>query len=75
MTFGAVILAGGHSRRMGQCKAKMVIGGETLLARTVRQLADFPELWLSANDPGLAEGLPVLLAADRYPDAGPLAGI
>ena len=75
MTFGAVILAGGRSRRMGQCKAELVLGGETLLARTVRQLADFPELWLSANDPELAEGFPVLLAADRYPDAGPLAGI
>ena len=75
MTFGAVILAGGSSSRMGRCKAEIVIGGETLLAHTVRQLADFPELWLSANDPGLAEGLPVLLAADRYPDAGPLAGI
>ena len=58
MTFGAVILAGGRSRRMGQCKAELVLGGETLLARTVRQLADFSELWLSANDPKLAEGLP-----------------
>ena len=67
MTFGAVILAGGRSRRMGQCKAELVLGGETLLARTVRQLADFSELWLSANDPKLAEGLPVRLAVDRYP--------
>ena len=75
MTFGAVILAGGNSRRMGQSKAALVIGGETLLAHTVRQLADFPELWLAANDPGLAEGLPVRFAADRYPGSGPLAGI
>ena len=36
MTFGAVILAGGRSRRMGQRKAELVLGGETLLARTVR---------------------------------------
>ena len=75
MTFGAVILAGGRSRRMGQCKAELVLGGETLLARTVRQLADCSELWLSANDPKLAEGLPVRLAVDRYPGAGPLAGL
>ena len=75
MTFGAVILAGGRSRRMGQCKAELVIGGETLLAHTVRQLAGFPELWLSANDPKLAEGLPVRLAVDRHPGAGPLAGL
>lgn len=75
MVFGAVILAGGRSRRMGQCKAELIIGGEPLLAHTVRQLADFSELWLSANDPKLAEGLPVRLAADRYPGAGPLAGL
>lgn len=75
MTFGAVILAGGSSSRMGRCKAEIVIGGETLLAHTVRQLADFPECLLAANDPALAKGLPVRLVADRYPGAGPLAGL
>lgn len=33
---GVAILAGGHSRRMGQDKAALVLNGETLLARTVR---------------------------------------
>ena len=75
MMIGAVILAGGSSSRMGRCKAEIVIGGETLLARTVRQLTDFPECLLSANDPALAKGLPVRLVADRYPAAGPLSGL
>ena len=75
MMIGAVILAGGSSSLMGRCKAEIVIGGETLLARTVRQLTDFPECLLSANDPALAKGLPVRLVADRYPGAGPLAGL
>ena len=75
MMIGAVILAGGSSSRMGRCKAEIVIGGETLLARTVRQLTDFPECLLSANDPALAAGLPVRRVADLYPGAGPLAGL
>ena len=75
MTFGGLILAGGRSRRMGQCKATLTVRGETLLEHTVRQLAGFPELWLSANDSELAKGLPVRLVADRYPGAGPLAGL
>ena len=72
---GAVLLAGGKSRRMGQCKALLEVEGETLLQRTVRMLAAFEELWLSANDPVLSEGLPVRTVADNYPGCGPLAGL
>ncbi len=74
-TCGAVILAGGASRRMGTCKALLKIGGETLLARLARQLATFEERLLSANDPALGEGLPLRRVADQYPGAGPLAGL
>lgn len=72
---GAVILAGGHSRRMGTCKALLEIGGESMLARMTRQLDGFEERLLSANDPALAAGLPVTLVPDIYPGAGPLAGL
>lgn len=72
---GAVLLAGGKSRRMGQCKALLEVEGETLLQRTVRLLDGFSELWLSANDSALAEGLPVQLVADNHPGCGPLAGL
>lgn len=40
MTTEAVMLTGGQSRRMGQDKAKLAIGGVAQAARIVRQLAD-----------------------------------
>ena len=44
-TCGAVLLAGGKSRRMGRCKALLEVEGATLLQRTVRMLTGFEELW------------------------------
>src|SRR5208283_3378619 len=35
MNLGAVILAGGESRRMGQDKAWIKVGGESLIARVI----------------------------------------
>lgn len=72
---GAVILAGGQSRRMGQSKALLLWEGETLLSRLSRRLSLFDEVLLSANDPELGTGLPLRTVADRYPGAGPLAGL
>ena len=72
---GAVILAGGASRRMGQDKARLELEGESMLARLCRQLSPFRERLLSANDPALAEGLPLRLVTDLYPNSGPLAGL
>ena len=72
---GAVILAGGQSRRMGRCKALLLWEGETMLARLSRQLSFFDEIFLSANDPKLGAGLPLQTVADYYPGAGPLAGL
>lgn len=72
---GAAILAGGRSSRMGCCKARLVIGGETVLAHLAAQLSEFDELLLSTNDPALAEGLPVRAVKDIFPGAGPLGGL
>lgn len=72
---GAVILAGGHSKRMGRCKALLEIQGETMLSRLVRQLSPFSELLLSANNPELVQDLPVRYIPDIYGDAGPAAGL
>lgn len=71
----AAILAGGKSSRMGTCKPLLPFGEETMIARLCRQLADFPELWISANDPAVARGLPGQMVQDRCPGAGPLAGL
>ncbi len=72
---GAVILAGGQSRRMGSCKALLKLDGETLITRLAKQLDGFGELLLSANDPQVAIGIPGRLVMDVYPGGGPLAGL
>ncbi|MFI5274451.1 MAG: molybdenum cofactor guanylyltransferase, partial [Ktedonobacterales bacterium] len=71
-----VVLAGGQSRRMGASKASLLIGGEPLLRRVTRQLAEALPAVLVVGAPELAALVPSLtLLADRRPGAGPLAGI
>lgn len=77
MNFSAVILAGGKSSRMGQDKAWLEIGGQSLLARQIRlaRTLGATEIFISGRpDQNFAPmGCPVLI--DRFPEAGPLAGI
>jgi len=76
-----LVLAGGRSRRMGQDKAGLVVGGETLLARQVRLMREsgVGEFWVSmgfrvrVEAEGLGEG--VLLVRDDVEDGGPMEGI
>lgn len=70
----AVILAGGLSRRMGRCKATLLLDGETMLQRTARCLDGFPELLISANDPALGDERGRVVP-DEYPGQGPMAGL
>jgi len=77
MSFTAVILAGGQSRRMGRDKAFIELEGRTLLARLLEtaRRAGAEELFISGR-PGVDYGLlaaPVLL--DLEPGFGPLGGI
>lgn len=77
MNFSAVILAGGKSSRMGCDKAFLEIGGQTLLARQIQLARDAgaAEVFISGRV-GVdysASGCRVLM--DKFPDAGPLAGI
>lgn len=77
MNFSAVILAGGKSKRMGQDKAWLSLGGKPLVARQIELVRNLgaAEIFIS----GRAEadysklGCPVL--TDHFQDAGPLAGI
>lgn len=75
--FGAVILAGGKSSRMGRDKAFLELDGQPLLARQIalaRQAGAQEVLIAGRPDVDYAMfACPVV--RDRLPSAGPLAGI
>jgi molybdenum cofactor guanylyltransferase len=77
MNLSAVILAGGESRRMGQDKAWLEVGGQSLLARAVSTVRDsgIEEILISgrAGTDYSALRCPVLF--DLEPGCGPLSGI
>jgi molybdenum cofactor guanylyltransferase len=77
-----LILAGGQSTRMGQDKMWLVLAGEPLVERIARRMLPLAgEIVISTNQPeafaGRLTGLPIAVrtVADRYPGAGPLAGL
>lgn len=71
-----VILAGGQSRRMGRDKLRLTLEGETLLARAVRRYSEaFPRVLVSVAGPEKFPELGDRRVFDRYPGAGPLAGL
>jgi molybdopterin-guanine dinucleotide biosynthesis protein A len=77
MKLGAVVLAGGESRRQGRDKAWIELGGQPLIIRALAAVRDsgIEEIFISGR-PGTdysALGYPVLL--DREPGCGPLGGI
>jgi molybdopterin-guanine dinucleotide biosynthesis protein A len=67
-----IVLAGGHSTRMGRPKAELPVGDGTLLEWVVGRLGPSFAETLVCGDLNARVGRAV---ADRYPDAGPLAGI
>lgn len=77
MNFSAVILAGGKSSRMGHDKAFLEMNGKTLLARQIALARDTgaQEIFISgrADTQYAMFDCPVL--TDKFPNAGPLAGI
>jgi len=77
MTFSAVLLAGGESRRMGKDKATIVFKDRPLWERQLRILLDLDpeEIFISArNSPAwLPHDAKLLL--DEPPSRGPLSGL
>ena len=72
---GAVILAGGKSRRMGENKAFLTLEGKTFLARISEQLGGFEEVLLSADSADKYECENLQVVEDIYPDCGPISGL
>ncbi len=75
---GAIILAGGDSKRLGQPKALLDFYGKTMIEIMVERLsAYFDQLTVVTDRPELYRGLPVLMTGDRLHTAekSPLRGI
>ena len=71
-----VILAGGHSRRMGQNKALMPLGTDTVIGHVIRQvLAVTSDLLLITNTPETYTHLNLPMHPDLVPNRGALGGI
>jgi len=72
-----IMVAGGRASRMGgRDKAFAAVGGEPIAVRTIRLFHDlFPQVLVATDRPERFHGLAVDTVADRFPGAGPLAGI
>jgi molybdopterin-guanine dinucleotide biosynthesis protein A len=74
-----LVLAGGQNRRMnGRDKCRVEVRGRPLIEQILELLGGlFEEIIVVTNQPAFSPGtaLPVVLARDRYPGRGPLAGI
>ena len=71
-----VILAGGKSRRMGENKALMRLGDNSLIGHVIRCLQNVTdELLLITNSPTEYAHLDVPMHGDILPDAGALGGV
>ena len=71
-----VVLAGGHSGRIGTNKALLELGGARIIERvlcTIRPL--FHEVAIVANDLDTYAYLGVPIWPDRIPEKGPLGGV
>ncbi len=76
-SFTGAVLAGGEARRMGRNKALFRVDGEPLWRRQVRVLreAGADSVVVVRREGHRSLGRDVPQVHDRFPDAGPLAGV
>ena len=76
MSVTGVILAGGTSRRMGQNKALIQLGDDSLMGHVIRRIRPVTdERLLITNTPDEYAHLGLPMYSDIVPDAGALGGI
>lgn len=77
MNYGAVILAGGKSSRMGREKSQLTLFGVSFLEKLVSELSGFSELLISLdrlkNHPAAAQM--GFVVEDLRPGCGPMGGL
>lgn len=72
----AIVLAGGHSRRMGTDKSMLSVAGRPMIEHICRQLrGTFTQVLISANDTEKFSFLGLPVVPDRIPDQGPLMAV
>jgi molybdopterin-guanine dinucleotide biosynthesis protein A len=72
----AIVLAGGHSRRMGTDKSMLPVDGRPMVEHICRQLrGTFRRVLISANDVRKFSFLGLDAVPDRIPDQGPLMAV
>lgn len=72
---GALLLAGGKSRRMGRDKASLLWNGQPFVELIAGQLAVFEERLFSVGVARAPLPPPWRSVADVYPDCGPMGGL
>lgn len=73
---GAIILAGGKSRRMGMDKSMLLVNGRPAIEHILSQLEPlFEQILISANDKDKYAYLGRPIVQDKQPGAGPIMGI
>lgn len=72
-----MILAGGQSRRMGQDKARLVVGGVPLIDRVASVLSTLGTVTVVGGTPDIVDVISAnaVHRPDDYPGEGPLGGI
>ncbi|HMQ53293.1 MAG TPA: molybdenum cofactor guanylyltransferase [Anaerolineae bacterium] len=70
------VLAGGQSKRMGQDKAFLKVGGQPVIERVLERVTPLTDdLFISTNSPEKYARFGLRLVSDVYPDKAALGGI
>ena len=76
MQAAAIIMAGGDSRRMGQDKSMLLLGGQPVIKRIYDQIRPyFDQIKISTNAPEKHSFLGAEVVSDKVRGQGPLMGI